>query len=105
MIRPNRQARRRRGKSDTADAVAAALAALNGERNRSATVRCRRSAGCFLVCGRAGCAIRGNPALVDVVIRVVSCDRCKPIVDKTRDLLAETFQKKQDGAVKVVFEP
>lgn len=31
VIRPNRQARRRRGKSDTADAVAAALAALAGE--------------------------------------------------------------------------
>jgi transposase len=31
VIRPNRQARRRRGKSDAADAVAAALAALNGE--------------------------------------------------------------------------
>src|SRR6266568_3920046 len=31
VIRPNRQARRRRGKSDTAAAVAAALAALNGE--------------------------------------------------------------------------
>jgi len=31
VIRPNRQARRRRGKSDPADAVAAALAALNGE--------------------------------------------------------------------------
>jgi transposase len=31
VIRPNRQARRRRGKSDVADAVAAALAALNGE--------------------------------------------------------------------------
>jgi transposase len=31
VIRPSRQARRRRGKSDTADAVAAALAALNGE--------------------------------------------------------------------------
>jgi transposase len=31
VIRPNRQARRRRGKSDTADAIAAALAALNGE--------------------------------------------------------------------------
>jgi transposase len=31
VIRPNRQARRRRGKSDTAGAVAAALAALNGE--------------------------------------------------------------------------
>jgi len=31
VIRPNRQAPRRRGKSDTADAVAAALAALNGE--------------------------------------------------------------------------
>jgi len=31
MIRPNRQTRRRRGKSDAADAVAAALAALNGE--------------------------------------------------------------------------
>lgn len=31
VIRPNRQTRRRRGKSDTADAVAAALAALNGE--------------------------------------------------------------------------
>jgi transposase len=31
VIRPNRQARRQRGKSDTADAVAAALAALNGE--------------------------------------------------------------------------
>lgn len=31
VICPNRQARRRRGKSDTADAVAAALAALNGE--------------------------------------------------------------------------
>jgi transposase len=30
-IRPNRQARRRRGKSDPADAIAAALAALNGE--------------------------------------------------------------------------
>jgi transposase len=31
VIRPNRQARRLRGKSDPADAVAAALAALNGE--------------------------------------------------------------------------
>ena len=31
MIRPNRQARRRRGKSDAADAVAAAVAALSGE--------------------------------------------------------------------------
>jgi transposase len=31
VLRPNRQARRRRGKSDAADAVAAALAALNGE--------------------------------------------------------------------------
>ena len=31
VIRPNRQARRRRGKSDPADAVAAALATLNGE--------------------------------------------------------------------------
>jgi transposase len=31
VIRPNRQARRRRGKPDAADAVAAALAALNGE--------------------------------------------------------------------------
>lgn len=31
VIRPNRQARRRRGKSGAADAVAAALAALNGE--------------------------------------------------------------------------
>jgi transposase len=31
VIRPNRQARRQRGKPDTADAVAAALAALNGE--------------------------------------------------------------------------
>jgi transposase len=31
VIRPNRQGRRRRGKSDAADAVAAALAALNGE--------------------------------------------------------------------------
>lgn len=31
VIRPNRQARRRRGKSDAADAVAAALAAVNGE--------------------------------------------------------------------------
>ena len=31
VIRPNRQARRRRGKSDTADAVAAAVAALSGE--------------------------------------------------------------------------
>ena len=31
VIRPNRQARRRRGKSDPADAVAAAFAALNGE--------------------------------------------------------------------------
>jgi transposase len=31
VIRPNRQARRRRGKSDAAGAVAAALAALNGE--------------------------------------------------------------------------
>ncbi len=31
VIRPNRQARRQRGKADTADAVAAALAALNGE--------------------------------------------------------------------------
>jgi len=31
VIRPDRQARRQRGKSDTADAVAAALAALNGE--------------------------------------------------------------------------
>ena len=31
VIRPNRQARRQRGKSDSADAVAAALAALSGE--------------------------------------------------------------------------
>ena len=31
VIRPNRQARRQRGKSDAADAVAAAMAALNGE--------------------------------------------------------------------------
>jgi hypothetical protein len=31
VIRPNRQARRRRGKSDAADAVAAAVAALSGE--------------------------------------------------------------------------
>jgi transposase len=31
VIRPNRQARRQRGKSDAADALAAALAALNGE--------------------------------------------------------------------------
>lgn len=31
VIRPNRQARRRRGKSDVTDAIAAALAALNGE--------------------------------------------------------------------------
>ncbi len=31
VIRPNRQARRRHGKSDPADAVAAALAALNGD--------------------------------------------------------------------------
>src|SRR5690348_1253842 len=31
VIRPNRQARRRHGKSDTADAVAAAVAALSGE--------------------------------------------------------------------------
>jgi hypothetical protein len=31
VIRPDRQARRQRGKSDAADAVAAALAALNGE--------------------------------------------------------------------------
>jgi transposase len=31
VIRPNRQARRRHGKSDAGDAVAAALAALNGE--------------------------------------------------------------------------
>jgi transposase len=31
VIRPNRQARRQRGKSDAADAMAAALAALNGE--------------------------------------------------------------------------
>ena len=31
VIRPNRQVRRQRGKSDAADAVAAALAALNGE--------------------------------------------------------------------------
>ena len=31
VIRPNRQARRRRGKSDPADALAAALAALSGE--------------------------------------------------------------------------
>ena len=31
VIRPNRQARRRRGKSDTADAMAAAVAALSGE--------------------------------------------------------------------------
>jgi transposase len=35
VIRPNRQARRRRGKSDVADAVAAALAALNGEASGS----------------------------------------------------------------------
>jgi transposase len=35
VIRPNRQARRRRGKSDIADAVAAALAALNGEASGS----------------------------------------------------------------------
>src|SRR5215471_804796 len=31
VMRPNRQARRRRGKPDAADAIAAALAALNGE--------------------------------------------------------------------------
>src|SRR5689334_14958933 len=31
VMRPDRQARRRRGKSDAADAVAAALAALSGE--------------------------------------------------------------------------
>ena len=31
VMRPNRQARRQRGKSDTADAVAAAVAALSGE--------------------------------------------------------------------------
>ena len=31
VMRPNRQARRRRGKSDAAGAVAAALAALSGE--------------------------------------------------------------------------
>jgi transposase len=31
VVRPNRQARRQRGKSDAADAVAAALAALSGE--------------------------------------------------------------------------
>jgi|SRR5215472_15642690 len=31
VIRPNRQARRQRGKSDAADAVAAAVAALSGE--------------------------------------------------------------------------
>jgi transposase len=31
VIRPNRQARRQRGKSDTGDAMAAALAALSGE--------------------------------------------------------------------------
>jgi transposase len=31
VIRPNRQARRRHGKSDTADAVAAAVAALSGK--------------------------------------------------------------------------
>ena len=31
VIRPNRQARRQRGKSDAADALAAALAAMNGE--------------------------------------------------------------------------
>jgi transposase len=31
VIRPKGQARRRRGKSDTADALAAAFAALNGE--------------------------------------------------------------------------
>jgi transposase len=35
VIRPNRQARRRRGKSDTADAIAAAVAALNGEASGS----------------------------------------------------------------------
>ena len=38
-MRPNRQARRRRGKSDTADAIAAALAALNGEASGAAEVR------------------------------------------------------------------
>ncbi len=74
-------------------------------RNRSATVRCRHTAGCFLVCGRAGCAIRGNPALVDVVIRSFPVIGASPSWTRPRDLLAETFQKKQDGAVKVVFEP
>ena len=39
VIRPNRQARRRRGKSDAADAVAAALAALNGEASGQPKVR------------------------------------------------------------------
>ena len=42
VIRPNRQARRRRGKSDTADAVAAALAALNGEASGHPEVPGRR---------------------------------------------------------------
>jgi transposase len=31
LVRPNRQSRRRRGTSDPVDAVAAAVAALNGE--------------------------------------------------------------------------
>jgi transposase len=40
VIRPNRQARRQRGKSDTADAVAA-LAALNGDPADAASVLIR----------------------------------------------------------------
>jgi transposase len=49
VIRPNRQARRQRGKSDAADAVAAALAALSGEASgvpKAATGQPSRSGRC-----------------------------------------------------------
>jgi transposase len=61
VIRPNRQARRQRGKSDAADAVAAALAALNGE----AAGGCRRATtGRWSRSGRCGwpAAARSRPA-------------------------------------------
>jgi len=40
-----------------------------------------------------------------VVIRSFPVIGASPSWTRPRDLLAETFQKKQDGAVKVVFEP
>ena len=68
VIRPNRQARRQRGKSDAADAVAAALAALNGEasgvpKSRDGAVESIRMlrvarAGAVKACTQAGNQLR-----------------------------------------------